>query len=236
MEARLDGEARPAVLRLGIDREASADVDALDIVAPPARFAPLALAAQTGGDEEARQRRLARDVRPPGERGIAYDVELSGPEGATVLLRLTGQEHLPPGWSVRLVDTKTAQPVAFSAPNEGAYALHHKTESLRLLAGTEAFLDDEQQKLLPDGIGLRPVYPNPTADRATVAFALPEAQTVRVHVYDVLGRRVQTLATGRYPAGTHQVRWSTRGLASGVYFIRFAAGRHTDTQRAVVVR
>jgi hypothetical protein len=56
-------------------------------------------------------------------------------------------------------------------------------------------------------------------------------------MYDVLGRRVATLASGRYEAGRHAVRVEARGLASGVYFVRMeASGGFRAQRRLTVVR
>jgi hypothetical protein len=46
---------------------------------------------------------------------------------------------------------------------------------------------------------------------------------MRLEVYDVLGRRVATLAEGRHGAGHHAVTWDADGLASGIYLCRLKA-------------
>jgi flagellar hook assembly protein FlgD len=61
---------------------------------------------------------------------------------------------------------------------------------------------------------------------------------VRACVYDVAGRRVATIAEGRYPAGAHPLRWDggTEGggvAPAGVYFIRIVAGPDRVTRKAV---
>ena len=71
--------------------------------------------------------------------------------------------------------------------------------------------------------GLLSVFPNPTADGAALRFVLYEPRDVRVEMYDVLGRRVRTLADGRYPEGTHDVAFRTDGLPAGVYVVHDGA-------------
>jgi hypothetical protein len=70
--------------------------------------------------------------------------------------------------------------------------------------------------------------PNPFNPSTTIAFDLPRATTVTLHVYAVDGRRVRTLVDGPRPAGEQHVAWdgrddSGRTLASGTYFYRFTA-------------
>jgi hypothetical protein len=43
---------------------------------------------------------------------------------------------------------------------------------------------------------------------------------VRLDVYDVRGRRVQTVADGYYESGAHRLVWDAAGMPSGVYFAR----------------
>lgn len=84
-------------------------------------------------------------------------------------------------------------------------------------------------------VELRGTYPNPVRDQATLHYAVPDRQTVRIHLYNVLGQRVRTVASGpRSGRTTTQVDVS--GLASGIYVLRLAAGGTTRTQRLTVVK
>ena len=82
---------------------------------------------------------------------------------------------------------------------------------------------------------LLPTYPNPVRGHATVRFAVPERQAVRIDLYDMLGRRVQTVIDGEQDGRTEQMLDVSR-LSSGTYFLRMQTGSHTETQRVTVVR
>jgi len=86
-----------------------------------------------------------------------------------------------------------------------------------------------------DQAELLPTYPNPTRTQATVRYAVPERQAVRIELYDVLGRRVRTVADGRAEGRTEQTM-DVSDLASGTYFLRMQTEGHTETQRITVVR
>ena len=89
----------------------------------------------------------------------------------------------------------------------------------------------------PSGLILDQSFPNPTAGASTVRFQLPRSATVRVDVYDVQGRRVQTLTDRRYQPGEHDVDWDASGLATGTYLYRLMVdGELVATKRATVVR
>lgn len=83
------------------------------------------------------------------------------------------------------------------------------------------------------GIALAP-RANPVRERATLAWALPEAGPVTLDVLDVTGRRVATLAAGWHEAGSHEASWNVRGRGAGVYFARLTARSGSRTARFVV--
>ncbi len=62
------------------------------------------------------------------------------------------------------------------------------------------------------------VYPNPCRDVATVRFAVPSPQHVRLRVSDVLGRRMFTLIDRKLSQGSHAVRCDMSRFPGGVYY------------------
>jgi len=91
---------------------------------------------------------------------------------------------------------------------------------------------------VPARTALAAAFPNPLHDGTNVAFDLAAAGPVRIEVYDLHGARVRTLTNERWEAGAWQVRWngddeSGRGVAPGVYFVRFQAHGVTDARRVV---
>lgn len=87
---------------------------------------------------------------------------------------------------------------------------------------------------------MRIVTANPSSSGPTIDFTLPRDADVRVMVFDARGRRVQTLATGRYSAGIHSVSWSGRvggaRAPSGVYVVRLVTAGRTVAKRFALVR
>ena len=84
----------------------------------------------------------------------------------------------------------------------------------------------------PDGVpgsfALEQNYPNPFNPTTTIRFAIQRSAMTDIAVYDVLGRKVATLASELLTPGYYTVRWNgTSGygnnVASGVYFVRMNA-------------
>ncbi len=93
----------------------------------------------------------------------------------------------------------------------------------------------------PHALALAPPFPNPTSAGTIARFSLTREGPVDLAVYDVTGRRVRTLLTGRRPAGTQEITWdgrndSGRPTVGGVYFIRLQAEGVAASRKIVRAR
>lgn len=82
--------------------------------------------------------------------------------------------------------------------------------------------------------------PNPFRSETRLAFSSPGGP-VTACVYDVAGRKVQTLLDRAVGAGEREVRWDgtddrRRSVASGVYFVRVETADETGVARVVLIR
>jgi hypothetical protein len=90
-------------------------------------------------------------------------------------------------------------------------------------------------------LALGPAAPNPTRAGCRLALRLPAAAVVELEVFDLLGRRVRTLAAGPMPAGVRDVAWDgldARGSTcrGGLYMIRLRAGGEVRSTRVLLLR
>ena len=83
------------------------------------------------------------------------------------------------------------------------------------------------REIIPLAFSLEQNFPNPFNPTTVVRYHLPAGQaglpvasSVRLTVYDLLGREVAVLVDGREPAGIHTVRFDGSSLASGIYVYR----------------
>jgi hypothetical protein len=77
---------------------------------------------------------------------------------------------------------------------------------------------------------------NLAGEGAVIAFEIPSDRLATLTVFDLNGRRVETLARDHFAAGVHTVTWSGRGVPSGIYFCRLEAGPATLVKKIVVHR
>jgi hypothetical protein len=79
-------------------------------------------------------------------------------------------------------------------------------------------------------------YPNPFNPSTVISYQLPVASEVSLKVFDVLGREVAVLVSGRQKAGNYVVPFNGSGLSSGVYFYRLQAGQFVQTRKMMLVK
>ena len=104
-------------------------------------------------------------------------------------------------------------------------------------AGLETF--EYAQALLeavPEQYALVPNYPNPFNPSTEIRFDLPEAEHVRLVVYNARGQEVARLVDQPMSAGTHSVTWDAKGLPSGTYLYRLTAGPFSQTKAMALLK
>ena len=67
-------------------------------------------------------------------------------------------------------------------------------------------------------------YPDPFVGETTVEFTVQKPAHVRLEVFDVLGRRIETVTDQRYSMGVHRLHWNGQSLLRGVFFVREEVG------------
>jgi hypothetical protein len=78
-------------------------------------------------------------------------------------------------------------------------------------------------------------HPNPFDDHSTITFSLTSEEHVLLEVYDLLGRKVRTLADRIYGSGEHQVGLEAESLEPGFYSYRLQAGGSSAIRQMVIL-
>lgn len=86
----------------------------------------------------------------------------------------------------------------------------------------------------PITFGLEAPYPNPFSDVVTIVYNLELPSDVQLELFDMLGRRIQTISQSAQSAGSHEVMIDGSNLAPGVYVIRLTVESGLSTTRRVV--
>ncbi len=89
---------------------------------------------------------------------------------------------------------------------------------------------------LPNHTSLLCNYPNPFNAQTTISYSLFTRSNVSIEIFDIAGRKVETLQGGYQEAGEHSIVWNARDRASGVYFYRVKAGDVSKAEKCVLLK
>jgi hypothetical protein len=89
---------------------------------------------------------------------------------------------------------------------------------------------------IPNKFSLEQNYPNPFNPTTNIKFAIPSTGLVKLVIFDILGREVETLVNEVKVAGNYTVDFNASALSSGVYFYRIEAGNFTMTKKMLLVK
>jgi len=76
---------------------------------------------------------------------------------------------------------------------------------------------------------------SPRAPVQTVNYSVPEETRVRLQVFSITGRLVETVIDRMELPGDHIASWDASRHPSGVYFYRYQAGSFTENKKLVLV-
>jgi hypothetical protein len=93
-----------------------------------------------------------------------------------------------------------------------------------------------EPEIIPSEFALQQNYPNPFNPTTQIRFSLAEASTVRLQLFDVLGREIKTLASGEYQSGSYMLTLDASALPSGIYIYRLQAGNFTAARKLVLLK
>jgi hypothetical protein len=91
-------------------------------------------------------------------------------------------------------------------------------------------------EFLPLSYSLEQNYPNPFNPSTMIKFSLPEEQNVKITVYNVLGKEVATIASGKFKDGNHSVIFDGSKFVSGQYFYTISAGKFTQIRKMLLIK
>ncbi|MBI5868279.1 MAG: VCBS repeat-containing protein [candidate division Zixibacteria bacterium] len=83
--------------------------------------------------------------------------------------------------------------------------------------------------------------PNPFNANTTVRYNLAESVPIKLEIFDILGRRLRTLADDFQQAGIHEITWDGtdahgQAAASGMYFYRLSAGMYVKSKKMIMLK
>ena len=108
--------------------------------------------------------------------------------------------------------------------------------SFTINALTSNFVSVQENDGVIQSIQLNQNYPNPFNPETVISYKLNVQSDVRLVVYDLLGREVETLVNGQKPAGDYKISFDGSYLPSGIYFYQLKSGGYFETKKMVILK
>ena len=127
-----------------------------------------------------------------------------------------------------------------TSPSEGFSLIGYDATGMQITSNVSTTATEDASGV-PETFALAPNYPNPFNPSTALAYALARPASVRLSVYDALGRHLRTLVETEQPAGSYTVQWdghddAGRPVPSGVYLYRIIAGDFAQARTMLLVK
>ncbi|MCH7827868.1 MAG: T9SS type A sorting domain-containing protein [Bacteroidetes bacterium] len=79
-------------------------------------------------------------------------------------------------------------------------------------------------------------YPNPFNPSTTIKYQIVNPGIVTLNIYDILGRKINTLVNQYQNAGRYNVTFNAKGLSSGVYIYVLKSGNYLESKKLILLK
>ncbi|RME24643.1 MAG: T9SS C-terminal target domain-containing protein, partial [Candidatus Zixiibacteriota bacterium] len=167
---------------------------------------------------------------------LALSIDVLGPEPlATIPVRVGAGETVSRHFQFPVPPAVPPGDYAITITATAGDAMVSKTEVVTVLAGN-----------LGGGVAANTLtavnHPNPFNPSTQISFNLPQAGSVNLTIYNMLGQKVRTLIADDFlSAGEHTVTWDGsnadgRHVASGIYLYRLTTEAETLTRKMLLAK
>jgi len=89
---------------------------------------------------------------------------------------------------------------------------------------------------IPTNFKLFQNYPNPFNPTTSIKYEVSSIANVKLAVYDILGREIETLVNEEKFPGEYEVKFNASNLPSGTYFYVLRAGNFSETKKMILMK
>jgi len=78
------------------------------------------------------------------------------------------------------------------------------------------------------------VYPNPSSSKFTIEVNILQPVNTTFNIYDINGRLVSEIFSGKLQPGIHSLKWDAEGNKAGVYLLKLTTDQETQSIRLIL--
>ncbi|MEE9553162.1 MAG: DUF362 domain-containing protein [candidate division Zixibacteria bacterium] len=95
---------------------------------------------------------------------------------------------------------------------------------------------DKEKNPLPVDFAVYQNYPNPFNASTVIQYDLPVNSDIIVDIYDILGRRIESITINNQTAGRCSYTWDATDYPSGVYLYKITAAGYSDSNKMLLLK
>lgn len=199
---------------IGMHPDASPGFDEFDDVSLPAFFGYPEIRFP---HEDHISGKFTRDIVPD-MMEFTWEFTLASPEGSPVI-EWDRQQSASLAKELYLLDVGTQRLIDMVEENQ-------YFPDPRLSRKFRIYFGIDRNFIPPSRIALTEPYPNPAPGVSKINFSLPEGKSSSYHVslevYDMMGKKIATVAKGMFEAGFYEAAWDPAAAGNGVYLYRLS--------------
>ena len=91
-------------------------------------------------------------------------------------------------------------------------------------------VEENKSDPIPTEFSLLQNYPNPFNPATNIKFEIPEESSVKLIIYNILGKQIEEIADGEFSPGIYSFKWDGSTFSSGIYFLQMNAQSRTSSK------
>lgn len=97
-------------------------------------------------------------------------------------------------------------------------------------------IDENYDNKINNSYKLFQNYPNPFNPTTTIEYIIAKSDDVKIVIYDLLGREVNTILNKNQNAGNYKVIFNASNLSSGIYYYQLISGNNIQTKSMILLK
>ena len=180
------------------------------------------------------------DIRPNSDKKQSWDFQVHGTKGQSATLTFEGISDVPVPLSVYLLDAEHGIARDLKARKDYTFIAAKPETRLQVLVGPKQDIQSDIEAVVPQTFRLESNYPNPFNPQTAIPIAMPKDGDIRLEVFNILGKHIQTLHNGLLTTGRHVFIWNGRNaqgeqVPSGVYFYQVTLNNRSRLTRKMIL-
>ena len=93
------------------------------------------------------------------------------------------------------------------------------------------------EESLPQEFKINRIAPNPFNPSTLITYQIPENGEIKIEVLNVAGQKIENIYSGYKKAGKHEVKWYSKNISSGFYFVKIHLNeRISKTEKVMLLK